>query len=401
MQRKGQEYDIIIAGAGCAGLSLAYYLNKYDTRGLRILIIDKNLQKQNDRTWCFWGAIPSEFLTIVTHRWPYLSFADETGFYTDVVGQNGYQHVRSIDFYNFVFDALRSNPNITFQSAFISSVNQDEYGAYVETEDGIIRSKWVFDSSNPLQSKESVKAQYRLLQHFKGWFVKTDQPHFDPNSATLMDFRTAQHGDCRFFYVLPFSETEALVEYTIFSDQLLQRKAYEQEIQRYINQELGISSYQITEEEQGVIPMNSASINKFSGGKVVPIGIKGGTIKPTTGYAFLNILKESQIMARQFVHTGSPVYAEKLKPRFQFYDQVLLRILTQQGGKGKEIFSKLFKQNSIRRVFRFLDEQSTLLDEVKIFSKLPVKLFLEAAAGHLLPLSKNAAIPKTTMQKAT
>jgi hypothetical protein len=60
------QYDYIIAGAGCAGLSLAVHMihsGKFPDK--KILFIDKHPKKFNDRTWCFWENQPTIFDPIV------------------------------------------------------------------------------------------------------------------------------------------------------------------------------------------------------------------------------------------------------------------------------------------------------------------------------------------------
>ena len=63
-----------------------------------------------------------------------------------------------------------------------------------------------------------------------------------------MDFSVEQRSNTRFMNVLPTSSTEALIEYTLFSKDLLPKKEYETEIENYI-QKLGISAYEIIEKE--------------------------------------------------------------------------------------------------------------------------------------------------------
>ena len=48
-----KQFDYIIAGAGAAGLTLAYLLMEYEDREKSILIIDKDSKSTNDRTWSF------------------------------------------------------------------------------------------------------------------------------------------------------------------------------------------------------------------------------------------------------------------------------------------------------------------------------------------------------------
>ena len=74
--------------------------------------------------------------------------------------------------------------------------------------------------------------QYWLLQHFKGWYIETKQACFQPDSATLMDFRAEQNRGTAFFYVLPFSATKALVEYTLFSPNLLAENEYDEALKK-------------------------------------------------------------------------------------------------------------------------------------------------------------------------
>jgi len=48
-------YDYIIAGGGCAGLSLVMRMLKEPQLSTKkILIIDKDSKQLNDRTWCYW-----------------------------------------------------------------------------------------------------------------------------------------------------------------------------------------------------------------------------------------------------------------------------------------------------------------------------------------------------------
>jgi lycopene beta-cyclase len=75
-----------------------------------------------------------------------------------------------------------------------------------------LRGRWVFDTRPTPPARPGRVA---LLQHFRGWRVRTAQDRFDPSVAGLMDFRPPQpRGGVAFGYVLPTSRREALVEYT-------------------------------------------------------------------------------------------------------------------------------------------------------------------------------------------
>jgi lycopene beta-cyclase len=85
-------------------------------------------------------------------------------------------------------------------------------------------------------------------------------------------------------YVLPTSPTEALLEYTLFSHDLLAKAEYETAIKEYIAQ----LNYQLlhNRKEQGSIPMTCYPFWKKIHKKVLNIGTAGGWTKASTGYTF-------------------------------------------------------------------------------------------------------------------
>jgi lycopene beta-cyclase len=69
--------------------------------------------------------------------------------------------------------------------------------------------------------------------------------------------------------------------------------------------------------------------------------------------------------------------------RFDFYDSTLLRILSERKLSGSFIFKSMFNKNKPADVLRFLGNKTTLVDEIKIFIKLPVFTFAKAALKQL------------------
>ena len=93
----------------------------------------------------------------------------------------------------------------------------------------------VFSDESKKQTKFPV-----LQQHFVGFFIKTLEDSFNNESATFMDFNIPQKGNTRFMYILPYSENEALFEYTLFSENLLPISEYETEIENYLREKTKI-----------------------------------------------------------------------------------------------------------------------------------------------------------------
>jgi len=198
-----------------------------------------------------------------------------------------------------------------------------------------------------------------------------------------MDFRVSQQHGTTFVYIMPFSETKALVEFTLFSGKLLEPLQYDEGLKDYITKFLAVDSYKILEEEFGVIPMTN---HKFpsSKGSIINIGTAGGQTKASSGYTFRFIQKHSARIVENLVKRGNPFIPMHRGPRrFKFYDSTLLYILKHNKLAGDKIFTKLFKKNKPQQVLRFLDNESSVVDELKIISSLPTMPFLKAALKQL------------------
>ena len=370
-------YDYIIAGAGCAGLSLAVHMihsGKFNDK--KILIIDKDEKKTNDRTWCFWEKEPGLFEPVVYQKWKQVWFHGEK--FSKLLSLQPYEYklVRGIDFYNHCFDIIKKHSNIGILYGEVKEIKMDGQVATLKLNEGKFSATYVFNSilfNKPVLKKK----EYYLLQHFKGWVIETESPCFNPGQATLMDFCVDQQQGATFVYVMPFSATKALVEYTLFSEKLLEPFQYEAGLKEYISENLGIVSYKITETEFGVIPMTN---HRFPAkeGNIINIGSAGGQTKASSGYTFRFIQKNS-VEIVEMLSQGKHPAVGSMKRKFHFYDSVLLNILQNKTVPGKKIFTSLFKKNKPQQVLRFLDNESSLRDELKIISSLPTWPFLKAA----------------------
>ena len=369
------KYDYVISGAGCAGLSLAMHMiesQKFSDK--KILIVDKELKQSNDRTWCFWQRESGLFETIIYKSWDQLLFHGEK--YSEQIDIRPYQYkmIRGIDFYEYCLNAIQQHKNFEILFENVESVfSQEQTGIVVNGEK--IFADYVFNSI--LFGKPSLaKNDLWLIQHFKGWMIETEENAFAINTATLMDFRIDQKFGTAFCYVLPISSKKALVEYTLFSKQLLQQQQYDEGLRFYIKNILNIQSYKILDREFGTIPMTNF---KFSSqqNNIINIGTAGGQTKGSSGYTFNFIQKHSKDLVNALIDTGKP-YVKKQSPRFNFYDSVLLDVLNDGKIPGKEIFTDLFKKNPVEKVFKFLENQTSLSEELQIISSLPTLPFLKA-----------------------
>ena len=374
------EYDFIIAGAGCAGLSLAIHMIRSGAfSGKKILIVDQDPKKTNDRTWCYWENHPGVFEEILYRSWDHLWFHSAEFSKKIEISPYRYKMIRGIDFYDHCLGIIRKHKNFTIWNTGISHVFSPADATGIISDGKAILGGYVFNSI--VFSKPQRKNEIWLMQHFKGWVVETHEEVFDPSMATLMDFRISQDKGTAFCYVLPFTANKAMIEYTLFTGSLLAQEEYDEGLKNYIEQVLNISHYRIVEIEFGVIPMTSHS---FSRGhhRLINLGTAGGQTKASSGYTFNFIQKHSAWLVQQLINHKN-LHRSVFLDKYRFYDSVLLQILSSKALPGHMVFSDLFKNNPADMVLKFLDNETSLAEEFKIISSLPTLPFLKAAVKVL------------------
>ncbi|MGC4035916.1 MAG: lycopene cyclase family protein [Chitinophagaceae bacterium] len=375
-----QKFDYVFLGAGCAALSIVVRMiksNRFSDK--KILLIDKAQKNSNDRTWCFWEKQKGFFEDIVYKKWETLNFYSPYFSSGLNISPYTYKMIRGIDFYNYCFSEIRKHSNIAIQYCDIRNIACEDDKVIIDCGDEklCIHDSIVFNSIyKPLNT--SGRKAISLLQHFKGWMIETEGACFDPSIATLMDFRVAQNYGTTFAYALPFERNKALIEFTLFTEKVLESQRYDEGLKNYIGSMLKIKNYKITAEEFGIIPMTTESFQFYKNG-IYHIGTAGGQTKASSGYTFQFIQKQSDAIVDCLVNNRSLSHLPLTNKRFHFYDAVLLRILKEKKLGGDKIFSQLFKKNKPVLVFKFLDNETSLMEELRLISSLPTIPFLKAA----------------------
>ena len=378
-----QNHDYIITGSGASGLMLAYRMAKdsfFDTAS--ILIIDKEKKTSNDRTWCFWENDKGEWDDLVHKSWNKILFDSHSYKKSIPLQSYTYKMIRSAKFYEKLWNFIDSKNNISFIKANVTSISDTPEGAFVETSTGQYRAVKLLNSID-LDQKYTRQEEYPvLLQHFTGWFIETKKNVFDDSVATFMDFTVDQKMNTRFMYVLPVSANKALFEYTLFSKDILTKEEYERELQKYLELN-SISEYTIIEKEKGIIPMTSFKFWQDNSKNILNIGTVGGWTKASTGYTFKNTSKKTiQLIA--FLKTENDFTNFRKKTRFWFYDLLMLDVLANHNHLGSNLFSKLFQRNSLKNVFRFLDEETSFIEDLRIMLSMPPLRFIIALFKRVL-----------------
>lgn len=376
-------YDFIIAGMGCAGLSLAVQLQKSSIKFDRVLLIDREQKNTNDRTWCFWTKEKNNWYDpCIFKRWDNFTF-EAHGFKKEFLLEP-YQYcmIKGSDFYAYCLNILSHDARFEIVTENITEILTTKEQAVLKTSTQQFSAPYLFNSA--FRTIDSKNNHINYVQHFMGWVIETPTETFNESCPVFMNFNTAQYGDCRFFYLLPYSKTKALIEYTGFSERGLKEEDYLFELKKHLQQDLKINAYTILEQEKGEIPMaESAFVNPY-GKRILNIGTAGGSSKPSTGYTFYFIQKNTKEIISQLEAGAKSLAPYKRKTRFLLYDKILLEVLDKKKIPARDVFKTLFQNNSIRSLLAFLNEESSVAEDLAILNSVPKKEFIAAALKKII-----------------
>ena len=349
-----REFDYIIIGGGCAGLSLAYELEIHEKfKNKTLAIIEPRDDYIRDKTWSFWKVAAHNFEDCVKHSWSNFSIniTNQTKYIE--CDNFPYQSIDSGLFYQKIINTLKKNTNIHF----FKNINE------ISTE-----NSFVFNSVSDVSDSKN-----ELWQHFSGIEIETNKDFFDDQIFNLMDFDCDQRDSVHFFYTLPFSKKKALVETTWISNlNHPSNQDYSTQLEDYIKNKLKIKNYEIKFKETGAIPLfQSKNIKKIN---QIEIGTAGGMTRLSTGYTFMNIQDQSKYIRENF-ESIEKVDNFTINSKYKFLDNIFLKVLKKNSGKMPEIFFKMFNC-SPSTVINFLSNKSNIYEDFSIILKMPKLVFL-------------------------
>ena len=344
-----KDFDYIIIGGGCAGLSLAYELEINDKlKNKSLAIIEPREEYKRDKTWSFWKVFPHNFDDCIKKSWNNFSIniPNDTKFIDCKL--TPYQSIDSGKFYHKVLSKLKLNENIKF----FKSINDIE-----------LSNSIIFNSVPNFENKPN-----ELWQHFCGVEIETEKDFFDDQIFNLMDFECDQRNEVHFFYTLPFTKKNALIETTWISNLSNETiKDYNNQIDQYLKNNLKVKNYKINFKEEGSIPL--FRIKNFKKLNEIYIGSAGDMTRLSTGYTFLNIQEHSKYIAEN-IENISNAELFKIKKKYDFLDNIFLKVLRNNSSDMGEIFFKMFN-SSPNTAINFLSNKSNFFEDLEIILKMP------------------------------
>jgi len=363
----------LIAGAGCAGLGLAVAMVRAGVRA-PITLVDQRRAFGRDRTWCLWDTAPTPFTHLARDRWAAWEVRTAGGEAVARSERTPYVRLDSRDVYAHALAVLEAAPNVELR---LGERVLDLGAGWVRTRDAVLAADRVYDA---LAFGSPALRRWRpaLWQGFLGWEVEVDRPLFTPGRATLMDFRTEQAGELRFVYVLPFDARRALVEHTSIGTAPVPAEERRAALAAWLGERLGARAWEVGHEERGRLPMDAGGPPGPAEPGIVRVGVAGGAVRASSGYAFARIQRRAAHVAAA-VAAGRPVPPPAGPPRRAWLDRVFLRALADRPQDFPEHFRRLVARTPPEAFARFMTDASTPADEARIVAALPPAPFAAAA----------------------
>jgi len=350
------EYDVIIIGGGCSGLSLALHIAKHQSHK-KILILESRREYQYDKIWSFWDVEAHPYENQIQHRWSHWQIQHQGCRLIQSSPMYRYCSIPSNCFYKNAMQQIHDLPQINLQmDSPVYHVEESPSYVFVQTKKAIYRGSKVFDS-------RPDKTETYLYQHFLGWHIMSEHPIFDSKTITLMDFDVDQSKGLHFMYILPFSAHEGLLESTFITPHLHEEQIYENSISDYLKTRFKNPKYQMIRKERGVLPLRT-TLPEQNSSKLIPIGAKAGWTRASTGYAFLPIQKAIKKLA-----------FNQQKPAFfnidLWLDRIFLNFLHDNLQEAPQVFFDLFRKNAPEQLIRFLTGNWSTMDLLQVLFSMP------------------------------
>lgn len=372
-------YDYIIIGAGASGLQMAEALVEH--AGSRILLIDGETSETPERTWCFWSEPNSLYAAWARKTWSEVEFRGPNLSQVTPLGRSHYVMLQSSDFRRHMMARLQDQVEVIVGRVKVMHEGDDMVEVLTEQGERYFGSH-VFSSAWRREEIANDGEEPWIEQHFMGWFVETDDEVFNEDRFMMMDFSIEQHGRTGFMYVLPLSSRSALLEYTVFSKEILPDEQYEQEIRDYLLG-LNVTSYRIHGKERGSIPMTTYPFHHRNTARIHYIGTAGGWTKASTGYTFQQSSKQAKRMIACLVNEPHASYAPS-RWRSRFFDRVMLDLLSHRNDVGAVFFESLYRRHSLDRILRFLAEETSWWEDLVIIIKSKPRALLIQSVWRVL-----------------
>lgn len=372
----GERVDVAIIGGGCAGLSLATRLAEADLGGRRVVVLEPRTSYTRDRTWCGWSFGTHRFSSCVDRSWRQWAVRHDGVEHVHSSTRHAYEHIPADRFYETALDAIDGADHVELWKGVRAERLVPLDGATrIESDRGPLLADLVIDTRPELHEPRGPA----LLQHFVGLGIVTAGDAFDPGRVTLMDFDVDQSDGIHFMYVLPFSRRRALVESTILSPAPLPEKVYTARAIEYVQRVHDAEIEGIRRVESGAIPMSDGRGVSAGLPHVVRAGAAAGAVRPSTGYAFHGIQRQTDRLTRAIAAGRIPRERPVRSRVDSWLDRVFLGVISRFPERAPELFARMASSLDAETFARFMMERQGWPDRRRVVLSMPKLPFTREA----------------------
>lgn len=371
-----RETKWLLVGGGLANAFMALYLNRL---GEDFILLESSHSICAGKTWSYHLSDLSrsaQHLLEGVKKYSWQSYRVEFPLYSRDFS-SVYQSIESENLAQFLVDQM---PNKILTKQRIQK----------EDEKKITTQEFMIHFTHRVDAKSFNYVWPRGttgFQKFVGLIIQTQKPH-GLRQPVLMDVTIRQKGGFRFFYSLPFSDHELLVEDTRYTlDGFIDENEFLTEIKAYLEKKFSIDEYTILRIEKASLPIplfQTPFLQKLEKNQssVVNIGFAAGFFNPTTGYSVPYAARTAEFLVQRVLHEGQNIdqaikeYSTMVFKRNRFF-YLLNRMLflAARPERCYIIFQRFYRLPS-GLIHRFYAGELKLFDKVRIlFGKPPVPIW--------------------------
>ena len=361
-----KSFDIAIIGGGNAGLTLAKNLS--DLRvAENIAVIEPTHPREKRANWCSWYREENlnNYQDSIRGVWDGWSIIDDKANIKHKSSEYNYACIDSALYLSCIEEKLR-NCNIkiirdSVEKIQIKKNNKRELQCKKNTYEAI----HVYDSRPPEIEDGSLRQHFLGIEYELNGNQNIDAP-------ILMDFRVDQSLGLHFIYALPFSDNKLFIESTVISKKFNEKSWYRNQIKQWIrNRNLKVNK--VISEEIGAISQERYD-HKTKSTKA--IGVRGGAIRLSSGYAFHNIQEQVKLLAKNIASNNYDA-SSIISNRIHFMDILFNKVLINNPERSSELFLSTACHLTGKEFAEFMLNKANILTWCKVIMSMPKIMFIK------------------------
>lgn len=345
-------YEIIYAGSGLSALLSAYYLIRANKIKGRLLFLDPLDSPLSNKTYSFWSELDDLPVGLIHKSWDKIQITNKET-QTHQLNEHHYHCIKGATLERWLRNYISTHASVDFKNECYCGYEEEKDRVKVKTEKSDYQCSFFLNSSFDYRNiirRLQEEGQAVLIQYFMGVEIETETDHFDDSSMVLADFSINSSGRYEFGYILPYGKRRALIE--LVSDQAVD----ESKLLFYLNKVLGDTNWHILYNEEGGSLLTRLHFPHRTSKRCINIGMAAGMLKSSTGYAFSNIMRDSQLMAKRYQPGKGWTTLPRRRLIYTVFDRIFLFVIYHRPYEVKELFIMLFEKVDIDTVLSFLHE---------------------------------------------